>query len=89
MFKDCQWKEVRALQIFSLTSCHAQNGYFSSATRELSQARGAALKKLSMPLEAHDKAESSEIFLSFQAKTYLWAHPAETAYQASAIKSFQ
>ena len=39
-----------------------------------------------LPLEAHDKTQLNEIFLSFRAKNlqscifYLLAHPAETAY---------
>ena len=46
-----------------------------------------AKKKLSIPLEAHDKAQLSKIFLSFLVKNlkscnsfYLLANPAETAY---------
>ena len=45
-----------------------------------------AKEKLSIPLEAYDKAQLSEIFLSFLAKNlksfnfYLLAQPAETAY---------
>ena len=44
-----------------------------------------AKEKLSIPLEAHDKAQLSEIFQVFFQKFravifYLLAHPAETAY---------
>ena len=47
--------------------------------------RAAMKKKLLIPLEAHHKAQSSEIFLSFQAKKravifYLLGNPAETPY---------
>ena len=45
-----------------------------------------AKEQLLIPLEAHHKAQSSEVFRSFQAKNvksgifYLLANPAETAY---------
>ena len=45
--------------------------YFNSANWELSNAAGPRScdkENLSIPLEAHDKAQLSEIFLSFQAK---------------------
>ena len=54
---------------FSLTSCTAEKCIFqltSSRAIQGSTARGAGPKeKLSIPLEAHDKAQLSEIFQVF------------------------
>ena len=53
-----------------------------------------AKEKFSIPLEAHDKAQLSEVFQVFFQKFkelyffYLLAHPAETAYLSFEIESF-
>ena len=62
------WKRVRTPSFFSVTSCPAEKCIF-----QLSYPMGygwwsCGKEKLSIPLEAHHKAQSSEIFLNFQAK---------------------
>ena len=74
---------------FCLTSYPGEIGHSNSPNQELSNdvlLGKLAKEKLPIPLEAHHKAQSNEIFLSFLVKNlkscifYLLANPDETAY---------
>ena len=68
MLKDRRGKEVQALSFLVLRPVLLTNAYFSSAIESYQKEHGSwscVKEKLSIPPEAHDKAQSSEIFLSF------------------------
>ena len=62
----CQFLHFRQLLFSSLTSYPADIAYLTRLIKRLATTRGPKScdkEKLSIPLEAHDKAPSSEIFL--------------------------